>query len=256
MRGRVLAFAILAIAVALAASLPPAQAQAVVGVIRGPEALGTGRAAMYNITVAGGPVGPSLRYTITFYLTGPNVAGGSPLEASPGTVTGNQTLFQVNVTAPASEGAISLVAKINATDGVTTETTTAQFAIQVLAPLLLSGTFRNNGAAAAVNVTVRFYVNGVLVGTDVMGRVGASGEATASYSWLPVGLGVGRHTLRVEADLDGDGAIDPGTGEVATSEFFYREAPPLPLIWTVGISVGIAVAALFGTVAFRRRKKR
>ena len=175
--------------------------------------------------------------------------------AMPGTASGSQTLFRVNVTAPQRDQIVTLLAKISATDGTDTVNGTAETTIQVITPILLSATFRNSGTSAALNVTVRFYVNGALVGTSLLGRIGPGGDATASYNWLPVGLPTGSHSLRVEADLDGNGAIDPSRGEVVGTTIFYREAPPLSLGWVLGISVGVAVAAFFGTVAFRRRKR-
>lgn len=255
MAPRAAVLALIAMSLVLAFGLAPAAGQPVFGAVTGPRALAPGASAQYNVSIAGGPQGPSVTYAVQYYLTGADLTGGAPTQASPGTASGSQTLFRVNVTAPQRDQTVTLTAKISATDGTVTENGTAETTIQIITPILLSATFRNSGTSAALNVTVRFYVNGAFVGTSLLGRIGPGGEATATYSWLPVGLPTGSHSVRVEADLDGNGAIDPSRGEVVGTTIFYREAPPLSLGWVLGISAGVAVAAFFGTVAFRRRKR-
>src|SRR2546422_4146871 len=45
----------------------------------------------------------AVTYTVSWYLTGPNVAGGKPSANQPTTVTGNRTRFSLNITAPLAE---------------------------------------------------------------------------------------------------------------------------------------------------------
>ena len=61
--------------------------------------------------------------------------------------------------------------------------------------------------------------------------------------------------MRVEADLDGNGIIDPAKGEAVATSLFYRGTAPLSTAWTVLIGIGVFVPVMFLTVALRRRKR-
>src|SRR5207245_4394981 len=101
-----IALGILAAIVALLAA--PAAAQGpIYGTIAGPNALAPGQVSAYNLTIGGGPTG-AVTYTVSWYLTGPNVAGGKPSANQPTTVTGNRTRFSLNITAPLAEQTMSL----------------------------------------------------------------------------------------------------------------------------------------------------
>src|SRR5439155_16967216 len=77
--------------------LAPAAAQGpIFGRIEGANTLAPGQVSAYNLTIEGGPTG-AVTYTVRWYLTGPNVAGGVPT-ASPMTTTGNRTTFRLNIT--------------------------------------------------------------------------------------------------------------------------------------------------------------
>jgi hypothetical protein len=61
--------------------------------------------------------------------------------------------------------------------------------------------------------------------------------------------------VRVEADLDGNGVIDPAKGEAFVSEIFYRETAPLNTGWSVVIGIAVFVPVFLLTVALRRRER-
>jgi len=243
---------VLALLAAVLASAPAARAQEVFGSIDGPAALAPGQTAQYNVTILGGPAG-NVNYTINYYLQGLDLAGGSPTKSSPARASGNRTEFSVNVTAPQKDQTVTLVVKISAQLGSVTENGTAEASIQVITPIALSATFHNASPTAALNVTVRFYVDDRLVGTRKIDRIGANADVVVTHSWIPLGLEPGTHRVRVEADLDGNGVIDPSRGEVATSDLFYRQTAPLSAGWTVLVAIAIAVPAFLVTVALRRR---
>src|SRR3989442_1935510 len=194
--------------------------------LAGHDAIARGQAGVYNLTILGGPEG-AVRYTVQWHITGPNAAGGLPTAANPTDATNNRTTFRLNVTAPQAEQTITLFVKMSATVGSTVENTTVQKSIAVVTPVVLSATFTNQGTTAAVNVTVRFYVDGALVGTETIARINPSGSATATFNYLPANLQSGTHQVRIEADLDRNGVIDPARSEVVFSSLFYPGASPL-----------------------------
>ena len=241
-----LALAIFAAVCALVIS-PSAAQGPIFGTITGPNALAPSQVSAYNLTINGGPTG-AVTYTVRWHLNG----GGLP---SPTTTTGNRTTFTLNVTAPPTEGAVTLVVQIASLTGSTYENTTAEKAISIITPIVLSATFRNDGTTAAVNVTVRFYVDGALAGTRKIARLNPGAQVTETFNYLPSGLQPGTHQIRVEADLDGNGIIDPAKGEAVVTSLFYRGTAPLSTAWTVLIGIGVFVPVMLLTVALRRRKR-
>lgn len=250
---RALAAVLVLLVLAVPALVPaPADAQ-VFGAITGPTALAPRQTAQYNVTVTGPP--GSVNYSLEYFLEGTDLTAANPLENSPGRASGNQTTFRIDVTAPEKEQTVTLVVKISATVGGRQENATARTSVLVIAPIILEATFRNAASTAALNVTVRFYVDDALVGTRTIARIPGTGQESASFDYLPVGIQPGAHRVRIEADLDSDGRIDPTRGEVVTFQIFYRETPPLGQGWSLVLGIVVFFAAFFLTVAWRRRKQ-
>jgi hypothetical protein len=241
-------------AVIVLAAVPGSGLGPLYGTLAGSDAIAPGAAGTYNLTIAGGPEG-AVKYTVQWYITGPNAAGGLPSATSPTSSTGNRTTFRLNVTAPQAEQTITLFVKISAAVGSTVENTTVQRSIVVVTPVVLSATFTNQGTTAALNVTVRFYVDGTAVGTETIARINPSGSATATFSYLPTNLPPGTHQVRIEADLDRNGVIDPARGEVVVSSLFYRGTAPLSTGWTVLIGIAVFLPVLIVTIGVRRRQR-
>ncbi|MGQ0797222.1 MAG: CARDB domain-containing protein [Methanobacteriota archaeon] len=249
-------FVVLAIlAVGLLLTAPTGDAQTVFGTITGPTALAPRQASTYNVTVGGGPEAGIVTYSLEFFLTGSDLAGGTPRSDSPGSTSGNQTSFRIDITAPEKDQVVTLVVRISASGGGAVVNGTAETSIQIITPIVLRATFRNVGPTSALNVSVRFYVDGTLVGTRSLARINASAQETASLSYLPVGLAPGPHTVRVEADIDGDGRIDPARGELVLSDLFIRETGSLSAGWNVLIGIGVFFAAFLVIAGLRRRNR-
>src|SRR5438094_5053797 len=123
-----LALAILAAVCALVLS-PSAAQGPTCATITGPNALAPSQVSAYNLTINGGPTG-TVTYTVRWHLAG----GGLPSAAGPTTTTGNRTTFTLNVTAPPTEGAVTLVVQIASLTGPTYENTTAEHAIRLITP--------------------------------------------------------------------------------------------------------------------------
>jgi len=247
--------AFLMLTAALALSTVPASGQGpIFATITGPPAAAASTATIYNLTINGGPSG-SANYTVKWYITGSDTSGGVPIQSNPRSASGATPEFKLNLTTPSKEQTITLVVTVSAASGGTTEDTTAEKAIVIVTPIVLSATFRNNGSTAAVNVTVRFFVDDVAVGTKTVSRIDPGRDATATFNYLPVGLAQGTHGVRIEADLDGNGVIDPARGEVATSQLFYKGTPGLSTGWTVLIGIAVFLPVLLVTIAVRRRRR-
>jgi len=253
-------FGIVAIAALLAVligSTPLASAQTTVtGNLSGPIALAPSGTAKFYLNVTGGPASEAPgNVTIRAYITGSDLTGGLPQKSSPHTASSNGTgTFNFNVTAPQKEQVITLVVEINSTAGGRTERTTLSRAITVVTPIILTATFRNDGGSAAVNVPVKFYIDGKLAGSTNISRINPAGSATAKLTYLPVGLTPGPHTVRVEADLNKNGVIEPDKGEVAIVDVFYKKDFELTWPWAVLI-MGIAVSLSYLVIRARRRRR-
>ncbi len=255
MAPRSVLLALVVLAAGMALTLGPAAAQEpIAAVVTGPNAIGPGQVTAYNVTIVGGPVG-HVNYTVQWHVTGPDVAGALPTSANPTSTTTNRTAIQVNITAPPKDQDITLVVKVSAQVGPSVENATVEKIIMVITPIVLSASFRNDGTTAALNVTARFYVDDALVGTKKVARIASGVRETVTLNYLPVGLQPGSHRVRIEADLDGNGVIDPARGEAVVSDLFYRSTTPPSTGWTVVIGIGVFLPVLLVTIALRRRQR-
>ncbi len=255
MRRALLALGILAF-LAVSLSLPASAAGPLLLSVTGPNALAPGQTAVYNVTGSGGPDG-NVSYAVTYYISGGNTTGGNPISSSPGRATGNRSTFKVNITAPTAEQALVLTVTLTATPkDLPSESVTITYPITVVKAIQLTATFHNAATVAALNVTVRWFVDGNLVGTTFIKKIAANADATATFNYLPVGLAAGQHTVRVEADLDHDGVIDPAKGEVVTSTLFYSQVQEPATGWTILFGIGVFIPVFIGVVALRRRGQR
>ncbi len=259
-RRLVLAFACLAfLSVALVAASPRALGQtSVAGVISGPKSLAPLANAFYHVNASGGPAeGGAGNYSVSYYLSGPDLTGGLPMPDAPKTASNPNGTFSLNVTAPQPEEQVTLVVVLNSSvTGGAYERTTLTYAITVVAAIVLTATFANDGPAAAVNVPVTFYVDGVLVGRTNISRIEPGATGTATLSFLPAGLGTGQHTVRVEADLNKNGVIEADKGEVVVVDVFYKEGFQLTWPWAgliIALMVIITVMLILRARSRRRR---
>lgn len=234
-----------------------AQTEPVVADVSGPGSAGPSSVVQYNLTVSGGPGATGGNFSISYYIEGTDVTGGTPTKDAPRTEFSTNTSYLLSITTPIREQAVTVVVEVNSTNGTAWETATVRKTVEVLTPVLLSATFRNDGPVAAVNVTVRFYVDGGLVGTQRIARVDPGANATVVLTWFPVGLAPGPHEVTVTADLNGDGVVDPAKGEVRTSNLFYRKEPDLPIgtAAIIGILLFLVAVVVLAVIKRRGRKR-
>ncbi len=251
MKSSVLAFALLLASLAAFAA-PTAAENPVQVVLQGPTAIAPSSVRLYAVTVTGGPAeGANGTFTIEYTLQGDNLVGADP--QIPRTLANKEGVFSFNVTAPGAEGTVTLYVKATSTLESRNVTAEGRLQIEVVSPVEFRATLRNNGAAAAVNVTVLFYLDGRLIGNATVARIDAGGTADVNLTYIPVGLAEGQHTLRITADLDGDGRFGPG--ELVEESFFYKQAHSVwpAVLGTITVFIlGILVLVL---LAIRRQRR-
>lgn len=255
-RGSLGIVALLAVAGVLLALAPGTSAQTLGGVLSGPGALAPGATGTYYVNVSGGPASEAPgNVSIRAYVTGSDLTGALPLASGPHTASSNGTgPFIFNVTAPQGEQVITVVVELNSTVGTVTERATVTRAVTVITPIVLTATFRNSGGAAALDVPVRFYVDGKIAGSTNISRIDPGATGTARISYLPVGLGPGAHGVRAEADLNRNGVIEPDKGEVAVFDVFYKKDIELTWPWAALI-MGITISIAYVVIRARRRRR-
>ena len=258
MRRRLLGIVVLAAVVAvLLPSAPHVVAQGpVTGILTGPNALGPGAIGVFFLNVSGGPASEAPgNVSVSAYITGSDVTGGAPLQATPHRQTTNGTgPFMFNITAPQKEQVITVVAEITSAAGSRAETATVSTRVTVIVPIVFTATFRNAGGAAAVDVPVKFFIDGRIAGATNISRIDPATSGTAKLTYLPVGLTPGTHTVRAEADLNRNGVIEPEKGEVAVFDVFYKKDFELTWPWAILIML-ITVSLSFLVIRSRRRRR-
>jgi len=255
---RLLVTVAVALVAVLIAGIAPraAAADPVAGTVEGPPALAPGAASPYYVNVTGGPASEGGNFTLKYYLTGTDLTGALPTQSSPGSSQNATGRFRFNVTAPQKEQVVTLIVEVNSTHGARFERTTLSRAITIVTPVVLTATFSNKGGSAAVDVPVRFYVDGTLVGSTNISRIEPQATGTATLTWLPVGLAYGTHSVRVEADLNRNNVIEPDKGEVAVLDVFYKKQPDLSWGWAGAIMAVTILLTILVVRRVRARRKR
>ncbi|MFQ6013088.1 MAG: CARDB domain-containing protein [Thermoplasmata archaeon] len=236
--------------------LPVTQGQEAVAVfITGPDDAGVGDTIEIAVTVAGGPAENNGSFIITAFLRGPDLTGATPLEDSPLTRVSENATFTFNVTMPTLDQFVELVVEGNSTKADDFSVGTATKQIRVLVPLQVSAQVRNTGSIEVRDIPAFLFIDDRQVAETEIDSLMPGESKTVSFSYLPVDLGVGTHTLEIRVDLNGDGLIDPAIGEVALRDVFTIEAEPINPLFIILGAIGAFVAALFLGAYLRRRRR-
>ncbi len=240
----------------LLAMLPAiSQSQGPVAIfISGPDAAGTGKAVALNVTVAGGPAEEDGLFKIKVYLKGSDLTGASPLEESPLERSSSNRTFSFNVTMPQAEQAVEVVVEANSTKDASWASGSSSKRIDVLVPVLVTAKVENKGSLLVRDLPVLLYLDGKRVADTKIDSLGPGESRVVTLEYLPVGLGVGTHTLELRVDLNGDGVIDPALGEVLLQRTFVKEGEPINPLYIVLGAVAAFVGALFVGAAIRQRR--
>src|SRR5256886_17219781 len=76
--------------------------------ITGPPAAAASTETIYNLSINGGPTS-SVNYTVKWYITGFDIAGGLPIASNPRSGSGTTPVFMLNLTAPSQAQYITVV---------------------------------------------------------------------------------------------------------------------------------------------------
>lgn len=247
---------LLLIGLLLVALTPAISAQGPVAVfITSPDAAATGETVVVNVTAAGGPAEDGGTYSLKAFLRGPDLLGASPTEGVPAERTSSNNTFSINVTMPLGEQQVELVVEVNSTDGGQWSLGSATKRISVLVPLQVSAQVVNHGTVEVRDIPVYLYLDGQRVNETVLGSLKPGESRTVSFTYLPVGLAVGTHTLEIAVDFNGDGLIDAALGEVVRQITFTKESEPINPFWIFVGVVAAIVGALFVGAFIRQRRR-
>ncbi len=246
---------LLALALLLLPVLPTQAQESVAVFISGPDALATGATVEMTATVAGGPGENNGSWSIQAFLRGSDLAGAAPLEDNPLSRASVNSTFTFNVTMPFADQVVTLVVEGNSTKDGEFALGTATQQIRVLVPLEITAQVRNTGSIEVRNVPATLFINEQQVAETEIGSLMPGETTSVSFSYLPVDLGVGTHTLEVRVDLNGDGVIDPAIGEIVLRAVFTIESEPINPLFIILGGIAAFVVALFLGAYLRRRRR-
>ncbi len=226
--------------------------------IAGPDALGVSEKAVYTVTVVGGPgEEEGGKWRVAAHLTGANVTGSSPTLGEKFNETQDSNIFQVNVTAPPIPQKMVLNIEGASLLGNQSVLVSDDVKISIVRPINFRATIKNPSNSTLENVLVSFKVDGELVGSaEPIKQIGPLGEGTASYSWITKEISPGRHELKIEIDLNGDGVIDEERGESFFIEGFYGPQGDPNIFVVILIVLLVIIIILLLPSTLRRKKKR
>jgi hypothetical protein len=223
--------------------------------ISGPDDLGTGETAVMTATVAGGPGENNGTWSINAFLQGADLTGAAPLEDNPLFLSSGNSTFTFNVTMPQTDQFVTLVVEGNSSKAGDFALGTATKQIRIWVPLDVTATVRNTGLIEVRNVPAFLFINERQVEETEIESLMPGESKVVRFSYLPVDLGVGTHTLEIRVDLNRDGIIDPAIGEVALRQFFTIEPEPINPVFIILGGIAAFVVALFVGGYLRRRRR-
>ena len=134
------------------------------------------------------------------------------------------------------------------TDVAVTAVTVPASAVIIGETAAIGVTVANRGNVAAASVSLALYVGDdeAASATDTVTSIAVGGTATASLSWDTAGNSAGTHSLRVEAEIDGDADTADNSRTVSVA----LRKPQVDVGFTGSIS-GPDIAVIGNTVTFR-----
>lgn len=251
-RGRLMLGLALVVLLALSAGAtlrPSSQAAAYSGVwvdVDSPSFAGRSDTVTVTIIIAGGPatdVGGNFTYK-DVKMTGKNTTGW---KADPISQTSESGVFKLNITMP-DEPDQTVKVSLNATSNewrTNNEAfTTAEFAIKVVDPIVITAQVFNKGDVNAVNVTARFYADGLLLGVQVI-DVAAGSSTTITHNWTFSSIRNGKHVITVTVD-DPNNLVEfsEGNNDYTLTIYVGEQGNPAGGILTVALLIVIVFFVL------------
>ena len=193
---------------------------------------------MCTLTVSGGPAGDvGGNFSYKAEIEADNITGSL---ISPSTGSSASGVFKLNITMP-GYAPQSIMVKFNVTseDAATGDSTedTKDIRIEVIDPITLRATVYNTGSVDAVNVTAKFYGDGIYLGTRTF-DIAAGNSIVLHYNWTWASISDGKHTATIVID-EANGLVEFSNGNNVCSLTIYvgDESNPLGAVLTVGVII-------------------
>ncbi len=209
-----------------------------------------------TLTIAGGPaMDGSGNYSYRIEITGKNTTGSS---ATPSTGTSPSGIWSLNITMP-ERASQTIKIKVNATSRnvATNEVKYLEntFEIKVVDPIVIRAEVFNNGVVIALNVTAKFFADGVLLHTQIF-NLSANSSIALLYNWTFLKIKEGKHVITVSVD-DANSIVEFSNGNNEFSRTIYVEQTSNPIGGVLTIAV-IILSVFVGLMYLQkpvRRKK-
>jgi hypothetical protein len=209
-----------------------------------------------KLTIAGGPASDlsgNFSYKIT--ITGKNTTGSATTPSSGTSLSG---IWSLNITMP-SRASQTIKIKVNASSkNVETKEIKYlenEFEVKVVDPIVIRAEIFNNGPVAALNVTAKFFADGVLLDTQVF-DLSANSSTALIYNWTFMKINGGKHVITVSVD-DAGKVVEFSNGNNVFSRTIYVEQTSNPIggVLTIAVIILSVFVGLMYLQKPQRRKK-
>ena len=203
-----------------------------------PAFAGKREVVMCTLTVSGGPAGDmGGNFSYKAEVIADNITGSL---ISPSTGSSASGVFMISITMPGyAPQTIKIRFNVTSEDLATGDSTekVKEIEMKVIDPIVLRATVYNTGSADAVNVTAKFYGDGIYLGTRTF-DLAAGSSVVLSYNWTWASISEGKHTATVVID-DTNGLVEFSNGNNICSLTIYvgDESNPLGAVLTVGVII-------------------
>ena len=248
---------VLTSAVAIIGQMPRASAFSGIDVnLQRPEFAGPDQNVEMTLTIGGGPAadfGGNFTYTATVKAT--NTTGSS---VTPSSGTNAKGVFKLNVTMP-TEAPQTVTISINATSvqgtGGPSRFLVKEFTIAAVVPIELKATVFNNGQVDALNVTAKFFADGVLLNTQLF-NVSAFGSKVLTYNWTFLKIASGKHVVSITVDEPSKVVeFSDGNNAISRTIFVGKQGNPAGAVLTVAVVIlAVLVALMYLQKPIKRKK--
>lgn len=221
-----------------------------------PAFAGKGQTVQCTLTIAGGPASDlSGNYSYKIEITGKNTTGSS---ATPSSGTSTTGIWKLNITMP-DRASQTIKIKVNASSRniATNEIKYLEntFEMKVVDPIVIRAEVFNNGPVDALNVTAKFFSDGVLLHTRIF-NLSANSSTALIYNWTFLKIKEGKHVITVSIDDSGN-VVEFSNGNNMFSRTVYVEQTSNPIggVLTIAVIIlSVFVGLMYLQKPMRRKK--
>ncbi|HUT28131.1 MAG TPA: CARDB domain-containing protein [Methanomassiliicoccales archaeon] len=209
----------------------------------GPMTVTVGANAHYVLTMVGGPAeAGDGNYSWKAELNGENTYNSFLLPNSGGPITSG--VVSINLTAPEVPQTLTITINCTSANTVETVTTSIEYKVLVVEPVVLSATIRNTGNVSVTDVplVLQIYQDGGWVqfyNTSL--SLEAGGSYAFLYNWTALDLKSGEHKVRMLLDPNNQIVTFEGGSAVYETTIYYKMSGyggVNSLLWVLVILLG------------------